>query len=75
MKGKIPIMQAEILAEEYKQQVVIIFSIDDDGQRFNLTTYGKDKKRCKWAGKLADNIAEAITSGKIESPSWDGDNG
>jgi hypothetical protein len=64
-KGKIPIREGERLSEEYDAPVVIIFSIHDRGETFNVMTYGASRKLCRHAASLGDQIARKVFEGEI----------
>jgi hypothetical protein len=68
MKGRIPIDDAKRIATERRCPVVVIFGIEDEGNQFTVTSYGMTRKLCKLGASLADQFAEAIFSGKVESP-------
>jgi len=47
-------------------RATIILSFDnDDG--FQIVSYGKDRKACKWAGWISDQIFNGIQSGIINT--------
>jgi len=65
MAGKIPIKDAENISDKRKCPVVIIFGLEETGNRFTVTTYGKTKKLCRYAGDLGKKIADKILNGEI----------
>lgn len=65
-KGKIPIKAAERISDQYNCPMVIIFAITQDGENFNLTTYGATKALCRHAADIGNKISEAIMNSKIE---------
>lgn len=54
--------------EKFDRPVVVTFSLDADGERFHITTYGKSKKLCKLAGAFGDQIAQLVLDGTITPP-------
>jgi hypothetical protein len=66
--GKIPIEDAKRIATERRCPVVVIFGIEANGNRFTVTSYGMTRKLCKLGASLADQIAEAVMSGRILPP-------
>jgi hypothetical protein len=64
-KGKIPIKEGERLSKEYDAPVVIVFSIHDRGDSFNVMTYGANRKLCRHAASLGDQIARKVLEGEI----------
>jgi hypothetical protein len=64
-RGKIPIAEGRRLAEKYGAPVVIVFSLHDRGDTFNVMTYGQTKKLCRHAADLGRQIAEQVLKGQI----------
>mgnify|MGYP001563289097 CR=1 FL=1 len=64
-KGLIPIKAAERLSEQYNCPVIVIYAIEDTGDRFTVTTYGKSKALCRHAADLGRKLAKAILNGEI----------
>ena len=46
----------------HQAAVVVAFS----GGRFSVTSYGRDGRLCRAAGKVADQIGDLIEAGEIE---------
>lgn len=70
-KGRIPIAAAQRLSETYKCQVVVVFAIEEGGDRFTVTTYGATKKLCKLAAGYGDQIAQKVMDATIVKPLQD----
>lgn len=66
---KIPISQAKRLAKEYGWDQVIIYARNpgEDG-RCQYASYGKDKKNCDAAGRIAETIMNADIEGSWPKP-------
>lgn len=64
-KGKIPIKEGRRLSETYQAPVVIVFSLHDGGDTFNVTTYGATKALCRHAASLGEQIAAKVLGGEI----------
>ena len=64
-KGKIPIGEGRKLAEKYKAPIVIVFTILDGGDSFNVMSYGQTKALCRHAADIANKIAEKVLDGTI----------
>jgi hypothetical protein len=64
-RGTIPIAEGRRLSEKYDAPVVITFTILDNGDTFNVMTYGASKALCRHAASLGKQISEAILNGKI----------
>jgi hypothetical protein len=67
--GKIPITDAKHIATERRLPVVIVFGIEQGGERFSVASYGMTRKLCKVGVALADQFADAIMTGKVRTPS------
>lgn len=65
MKGKIPISTAKAISEKHDCPIVLIFGIDRDGRRYQITTYGETKALCRLAASYSEQIADAISGGTI----------
>ena len=59
------IAAARDYGDTFDRPVVVVFSVLSDGNRFNVTTYGKSKKLCKLAAAFGDQIAQAVSRGDI----------
>ena len=55
-------------AAKFNRPVVVAFSLHADGQKFQMVTFGKDKKLCKLAASFGDQIAHAVAEGDIAAP-------
>lgn len=55
-------------ARKFDRPVVVTFSIDRDGERFYIDTFGETKSLCRLAGSFGDKIASAVASGQIAAP-------
>ncbi len=64
-RGKIPIAEGERLSAKYKAPIVIVFSLHDNGDTFNVMTYGQSKALCRHAASLGEQIAQKILNGEI----------
>lgn len=64
-KGKIPIGEGRKLAEKYNAPIVIVFSLHDGGDTFNVMSYGQTKKLCRHAADIAGKIADKVLDGSI----------
>lgn len=64
-KGKIPIAAAERLSKQYNCPVVLVFAIEETGDRFTITTYGKTKGLCRHAASLGEQFASAVFSQQV----------
>lgn len=62
---KIPIREAEGISQRHSSPMVVIFALNETGDRYNLVTYGKTKKLCRYAASLSEQIADAIFKGRI----------
>ncbi len=63
--NKIPISEGKRICEKYKAPVVIVFTLLDNGDTFNVMTYGATKKLCRHAASLGNQIAEKVFDGTI----------
>ena len=43
----------------------MIFGIEEGGERYSITTWGKTKKLCAWAARIGTDIHEAVMGGEI----------
>lgn len=66
--GEIPISDAANICKHRGCAYVIVFGVREDGQRFHVTTYGKNKQLCKLAGSIGDQIADAVMKGHVKPP-------
>jgi hypothetical protein len=64
-RNKIPIAEGKRLSEKYDAPVVIVFTILDRGETFNVTTYGATKALCRHAADLGEQITHKVLSGEI----------
>lgn len=64
-KGKIPIKEGERLSKQFDAPIVIVFSLHDGGDSFNVMSYGKSKALCRHAADIAKKIAEKVLNGTI----------
>ncbi len=62
---KVPISEGKRLCEKYKAPIVIVYTILDEGDTFNVMTYGATKKLCRHAADIGKKIAEKILNGEI----------
>ncbi len=56
-------------AAKFNRPIVVTLSIEPDGQRFHVTTFGKTQKLCKLAASFGEQIAKRIGDGTIVAPS------
>lgn len=63
--GRIPIKAAELLSEQYKCPVIVIWAIHDDRETFTVTTYGETKALCRHAADMAKKLTRAILQGEV----------
>lgn len=54
--------------KKFDRPVVVTFSLDSDGNRFHIDTYGKTRQLCKLAGEFGSEIAKAVKEGVISPP-------
>lgn len=58
--SKIPIKTVKQLANETKQDLVIVFAIDSDGTTQNIATWGRSVEECSraadWGNKMKDKL-------------------
>ena len=64
-KGKIPISEGKRLATQYRAPMVIVFSLHDNGDTFNVMSYGMNRKLCRHAADIATKIAEKVLDSTI----------
>jgi len=62
MNKEIPIIKAEEIADEYGYDQVVILGLRESEDKPNWyhgwkTTFNRDKKKCKFLGKVADILA------------------
>lgn len=48
--------------------VVVTFAIKNNGEQFQVTTYGRTKALCKLAGEFGKQITKGVKNGTIEPP-------
>lgn len=63
--NKIPISEGKRISEKYNAPIVIMFTILDGGDTFNVMTYGASKKLCRHAASLGNQIADKVLDGTI----------
>jgi hypothetical protein len=63
--NKIPISEGKRICEKYDAPVVIVFTLLDGGNTFNVMTYGATKKLCRHAASLGNQIADKVLDGTI----------
>lgn len=61
----IPIADAREISKKRSCPIVIIFGIEESGERYTITTYGRTKGLCAWAAKIAEDIHAAVLRGEI----------
>ena len=71
MKGKIPIGDARRISRERACPMVLVFGIEEGGERFTVTTYGATKKLCKLAASYAEQFADAVMKGSVFAPEFE----
>lgn len=64
-RAKIPISEGKRLSKTYDAPVVIVFTLLDGGDTFNVMTYGATKALCRHAASLGEQIANKVLSGEI----------
>lgn len=64
-RGRIPIKDAERLSDKHNCPIIVIYAIEDNGDRFTVTTYGKTKALCQHAADLGRKLAKAILDGEV----------
>ena len=64
-RGAIPIKDARELGTKRQCPVIVIFGIEENQERYTITTWGKTKKLCAWAAKIGNDIHNAVTRGEI----------
>lgn len=55
-------------SKKFNQPVVVAFSLQSDGQKYWITTYGANAKLCKLAKGFGDEINRCIQNGTIQPP-------
>ena len=65
---KISISDAADLCKKRGNAYVIVFGVDKDGDKFNVTSYGMTKALCKLAGNIANQFADAVLNGRVAPP-------
>lgn len=65
MKANVPIKDAERISRERNCPVVIIFTLEGNGESFGVTTYGKTKALCRHAADLGKKISQKVFSQEI----------
>ncbi len=65
-RANIPIKAAEDISKTYDCPVVIVFSIEGNGNTFGVTTYGRTKALCRHAADLGKKFSEAVLNGTVE---------
>ncbi len=68
MSGQIPIKDAEKIGKSRGLPLIVVFGITEDGSRFEVTTWGRNRKLCKLAASFGDQFAEAIFDGRVVPP-------
>jgi hypothetical protein len=66
MSSKIPIAEGRRISEKFKAPVVIVFTLLDNGDTFNVMTYGATKALCRHAASLGNQIADKVLNRDIE---------
>lgn len=61
----VPVKAGQEIADKYRKDEVIILSIDRTVNKVDITTYGKNKKYCKWAAITGEFLAEVL---EIDKP-------
>ncbi len=61
---KVPIREAQRVAENSKARQVVIIAIDGNGA-FQVTSYGATKAECSAVKPMCNTIADALKSGKL----------
>ena len=74
-RGRIPISDATDICKKRGCAYVIVFGVAENGEQFHCTTYGRSKALCKVAGAIGDQIADAVLSGKVATPSEEPEDG
>jgi hypothetical protein len=64
-RGKIPIAEGKRIAEKFDAPIVVVFSLLDGGDTFNVMSYGQTKALCRHAASIADQIAKKVLNGQI----------
>ena len=59
------VAMARDYAKKFKQTKVIILSVDEDKQKYGVTSYGETKQKCSEAKIIADAIWELVADGSI----------
>lgn len=63
--ARIPIKAAERLSKDYGCPVVVVFSLEGNGDTFGMTTYGASKALCRHAADLGKQFCEAVLNGTV----------
>ena len=68
-RSKIPVSEGEKLSKKYDAPIVIVFTILDRGDTFNVMTYGASKALCRHAASLGVQFSKAVLErGVIPEP-------
>lgn len=66
--GLIKIDDAAAVCKRRGMAYVIVFGVQNDGDKFHIATYGTTKARCKLAAVMGDQIGKAVLDGKVVAP-------
>lgn len=63
--GVIPVSDVKALGQKRKCPMVVVFAIEEGGQRFTTATWGRTKELCQLAAGFGEDIATAILNGTL----------
>ena len=66
--GVIPVSDAKRIGKDRSCPIIVIFAIEELGNRFTVTTYGRTKKLCKLAASFGEQFSTAVLNGTVEPP-------
>src|SRR5262245_28876930 len=67
-KGKILVGDARRIAENRRCPMLVIFGLEEGADTFSVVSYGMNRRLCRLAASLADQIAARVLNGDIGPP-------
>ena len=65
-RGVIPVCDVRDIGKRRKCPVVVVFAIEETGDRFTVTTWGRNRELCQVAAGFGEDIRKAIFGGTVE---------
>lgn len=65
MSGAIPISAARAMGQKHDCPIVVVFAVEEGGEQYCVTTWGRTKQLCGWAAKVGEDIHQAVMRGEI----------